>query len=608
MGQDDFLAYYNTELTFLRHMGAQFAKSYPKVAGRLRLGEVGSEDPNVARLMEAFAFLTARVHQKLDDDLPEFADALLDVIYPHYQLPIPALSILQFKPPLEATAPTYILKGTEVETSPAYEQNCRFATCYDVDLYPIKINQVSLSEKIKEVPTTYPHKQQIKSILSIKLSCLSQDVTFSKISPKKIRFYINLNAPYSYKLYQLIFQNIISIAVRKSSNDSDPIIMETNCIEPVGFGQEEGLFPYPEQSFLGYRLLTEFFAFPQKFLFFDVHFADALSVQEVGMDLDILIYLKSSDAELSSILTANSLMLGCTPIVNLFEVQAEPILVDHSSVDYLVIPDARQLEEIETYQVKDVTLQTSFGQIKTCYPLYSLKPGQDSQSLAFWQTKTGTQKEFEHGTDQRRETLISFTDLNLNPLIETHQIAQLKLLCTNHSLPQKLPYGGVEPKLQLMKGDFAGSIQCLLPFTPRYRLHTGKGVRWQLISHCMLNSLPFGDSEQGQPILQEILRLYNFNNSEDNNMLIDSIESIQANHAVARCQDHYGNAVFRGTEVTLCFKEMGFSNLFLFSSVLEKFLSKYCSINSFTQLVVKYSNPSKEIMKWAPRAGSKALL
>lgn len=605
--QDDFLAYYNAELTFLRHMGTQFAKSYPKVAGRLRLSDAGSEDPNVARLMEAFSFLTARIHQKLDDDLPEFADALLDVVYPHYQRPIPALSILQFKPNKEATASASILKGSEVETSPVYENNCRFSTCYDVDLYPIKVSHVSLSEKINRVPENSPNiHQKIKSVLRLRLSCLSKDLTFSKLSPTKVRFFINLNAPYSYKFYQLIFQNIVTMGLVRSLNDSNPIPMDKTCIQPVGFGQEEGLFPYPEQSFLGYRLLTEFFAFPHKFLFFDLHLPDTLSMQEIGSEIDILIYLSGSDTELSSILTEKSLMLGCTPIVNLFETKAEPILIDHYSVDYLIIPDARQLEEIEAYQIKDVVLQSSSSKNQACYPLYGLKPG--SQPSAFWHAKTGMQKDFELGADKKKEMYISFTDLEFNPLATSQSIAQLKLLCTNHTLPQKLPFGGGEPKLQLTKGEFAGSIRCLFPFTRTYKLPMSKGIRWHLISHFMLNSLPFDNSSQGQSVLQEILRLYNFNNSEENNILIESIESIIVNPAVYRCSSHYGNAVSRGTEIVVSFKECDFSNLFLFSSVLEKFLSIYCSLNSFTQLVIKYSNHSEEIMRWGPRSGSKPLL
>src|SRR5512136_1590812 len=94
--RDDLLVYYERELSFLRQMGAEFADKYPKIAARLLIESTRCEDPHVERVLEAFAFLAARVHLKIDDEFPEITEALLGILYPHYIRPIPSMSVVEF--------------------------------------------------------------------------------------------------------------------------------------------------------------------------------------------------------------------------------------------------------------------------------------------------------------------------------------------------------------------------------------------------------------------------------------------------------------------------------------------------------------------------------
>ena len=186
-------------------------------------------------------------------------------------------------------------------------------------------------------------------------------------------------------------------------------------------------------------------------------------------------------------------------------------------------------------------------------------------------------------------------------------IAQISLLCTNHQLPSQLPHGGGHPKLQLVKENIEGEIRSLLPFTPCYHLPLSNGIRWQLISHLMLNTFTFSKNSDATKFLKEILHLYNFSQMEEHALFINNIASVETKPIVARGSYNYGNTVFSGTEMIVTFVKEH-PAIFLFSSVLEKFIASYCSINSFTQLTIQYANKSGEVIQWKPNMGSKVLL
>jgi type VI secretion system protein ImpG len=597
--KSDFLKYYNAELTFLRASGKEFAKNNPKTARYLHLDNSASQDPHVARLIESFAFLTARIHRKIDDDLPELADALLDILYPHYQCPIPSLSIVQFKVNPHTAAPSLLSKGTSLETSSSQGNRCQFKTCYDVILQPIELTHVELIEKTS--PQT-PFLPSTQSALVIQLSCLNSKMSFSQLNPKKLRCYINLATPYAYNLYELLFRYGLGGFI--VGDNLEPIAFSSKNITAVGFDLEQGLFPYSDQSNLSYRLLTEFFVFPEKFLFFDIIFDENLfSKNTIGPQIKIILCFNESKPNLRQILNANSLILNCTPLINLFEVQAEPFLIDHTQSAYPIVPDARRLNEIEIYNVKSISISDRSGVSKTSAPLYGFQTG-DPQTI-YWQINRKNRADFSKKTGRMWDVSVSIAEniQTADPLI-----IQPLLLCTNHQIPGQLPFSGEYPKLQLVNDNFEGTIHCLRPFTLYHHLPLSNGIRWQLISHLMLNGLSFSDNNvDATKCLTEILRLYNFSEAAEQALFINNITLVETKPATARGSNNYGNIVFSGTEVTLTVSE-DHPTIFLFSSVLEKFLASYCAINSFTQLIVKYEHKPGDTITWKPNMGSKVLL
>jgi len=285
MNHDDLLAYYQQELTLLRQLGAEFSQAHPKIAGRLRLGAKMVEDPHVARLLEAFAFLTAHVHAKLDDDFPAISDALLEVLYPNYLAPLPALSIAHLQIDIEKlTGLKTIAKNTLLVSDSSYGESCFFRTCYPVELWPIKVIDANVNSS--------------PAVLRLRLGCTKDKLVFAGFELDKLRFFIHAAPQQAYALYQLLFNHVRAITLAESTQDKNPISLDKSCLRQVGFDEDNNLLPYNSRIFMGHRLLTEFFALPEKFLFFElVDLKDKIKNKFIkeNQNLEIYLYLGKID-------------------------------------------------------------------------------------------------------------------------------------------------------------------------------------------------------------------------------------------------------------------------------------------------------------------------
>ena len=176
---DELLPYYEKELAFIRQMGAEFAKEHPKIAGRLGINAESVEDPHVSRLIESFAYLNARIQHKLDDDFPELSDALLEVLFPHYQRPIPSMNIVQFVADREKLDAGFLVeKNTLLDTEQFNGESCRFTTVYDTQIHPFEVAEASMLGR----PFATPGSGQFKgagSVLKLSLQCFTNDISFA---------------------------------------------------------------------------------------------------------------------------------------------------------------------------------------------------------------------------------------------------------------------------------------------------------------------------------------------------------------------------------------------------------------------------------------------
>lgn len=607
---DELLPYYNRELAFFRRMAAKFAAANPKVAARLRLGPEASEDPHVERLIQAFAFLNARTRHKLEDDFPEISDALLSVLYPHYLAPIPSMAIVQFVlDPSQSglTAGYHLDRDTELETEPIQGEPCRFRTTYPVHLWPIRLASAELSGRPIAAPTT-PRSAEAVAVLKLRLECLSEETPFREVAPGSLRFYLKGPTQYTYAIYERLLNNVLQIALAGSHQDSNPILLDRSCVRPVGFASDEGMLPYPPRTPLAYRLLTEFFTFPQKFLFIDIDGLDEDALDRLDHALEIYVYLDQSSVDLEQNVSEDTFRLGCTPIVNLFDQRAEPIQLTQTRSEYRVVPDARRPLAGEVYSVDRVTAISASNEEVEYLPLYSVKhTTRREEPEAFWYAMRRPGEALEDETDEGTEVYLNLVDLNFDSAVQEDVYVDVETTCLNRDLPNRLPFGGGQPELYLSEGAAPLSpIECLTAPTPTRRPPRRQGAVWRLISHLSLGHLSIVDGQEGGAALREILTLYDFTDSAEIRATIDALLSVNSQRVVGRVS----GGICRGTEVQLQFSPEQFSEngIYLFASVLEHFFGLYCSINSFSQLAVTIKGRDGVVCRWPARAGEKTLL
>jgi type VI secretion system protein ImpG len=612
---EELLEYYNRELRFIRQLADAFARSHPKIAERLRLNsDDAADDPHVERLIEAFAYLTARVRFKLDDDFPEITESLLNILYPHYLAPIPSMAIVQLQldpEQVQLTGGHVIPRHSELQTEMIEGKPCYFRTCYPVTLWPIELKQATLSEAPFAAPET-GHATRSTSVLRMVFGSLTDEITFEAMGLDAVRFFLRGQPHIVYRLYELLLNNTIGMAVARSPKDSEPIVLDPEtCLRGVGFEHDEGLVPYPARSFLGYRLLTEYFAFPQKFLFVDFRLPAAQRLGPLGKQLEIYLFLNRSAPELVRTVSAQTFQLGCTPVVNLFKQRAETIQLTHTDFEYPVVPDRRLPLAYEIYSIDQVAGSPPQGNPVEYRPFFSVKHALDrAAERTFWHATRRPAEEAGVAGDKGTDVYISLVDLKFRPSAPSNWTLDVETTCLNRDLPERLPFGGDQPRLEMSEGKgLVSRILCLTPPSRTLRPPLRHGTLWRLISHLSLNHLSLTGDEKAEA-LREILKLYDFKDSEETRGQIDGILSASGRKIVGAVKTEGLLAHCRGIEVSIRLDEDRFTGggLFLFASVLERFLALYCTINSFTKLVATVKGREGELRRWRPRMGEKVLV
>lgn len=609
--RDDLLFYYERELAFLRRTGAEFADRYPKVASRLQLEPSKCEDPHVERLLEAFAFLAARVHLKIDDDFPEVSESLLNVVYPHYVRPMPSMSLVEFELDPEQGKQTTgipVPRGSVLYSRPVGGSPCRFRTCYDTTLWPVAVAGAQWTTPERLRPAV--RAPDAGAALRLELQCFT-DVRFDQLSLDALRVHLAGDASVVYSLYELLCNNTARVLVRDPEGKARPLTLGPEVLRPVGFEPDEGMLPFPGRSFLGYRLLQEYFTFPEKFLFLDLAIGAELRAAGYGARAEVVVLLTTFERTdrrqvLEQGVSAETFRLGCTPVVNLYEQTAEPILVSQRRHEYKLVPDARR-PNTEVFSVDDVVAVTP-GEPEPLRmeALYSLRHATErGRAQLFWQASRRPSK---WRQDEGTDVFLSFVDLGAHTVHPDRDTVTARLTCFDGDLPSRLPFGGAGSDFELRGGGPFRRITALVKPTPVLQPPLGRPQLWRLISQLSLNYLSLVDD--GVDALREILRLHNMGDSASGEKQIQGLLAVSSEPVHARVVGDHGLAFARGRRVHLEFDEEQFAGggVYLFASVLERFLGLYASLNSFSALTVTSSQRKRPLRAWAPRSGARALL
>ncbi|EYF02868.1 type VI secretion system baseplate subunit TssF [Chondromyces apiculatus] len=591
----ELLDLYARELAYLRERGAEFSAAYPKIAPRLGLEGRHCSDPHVERLLESFAFLTARLQHRLDSDLPELTTALLGVLYPPLQSPVPSMAIAAFdvKPKdSKLTSGLVIERHTPLFAEARGGPTCRFRTCYPVTLWPIAVESAGF---------TAPEKLDLPSgasgvMAALQLQLRSGGPPLRALGPTRLRFYLNAGGMVGYRLYELLFGHTLRVLVA----DAEGRPVGEARLHPVGFGADEDALPYPTHAHAGHRWLQEYFAFPEKFLFCDVE----LGALPEGAAMQIL-FLLDRRPPASLVVRADTFQLGCTPIINLFPRTTEPIRVDGRFPEYRLVPDARRERTTEIHSILRVTATAPGEAEQIDYaPFFSFSHHREGAGpRAFWHARrVATDREEVPGTD----VFLSFVDTTFSPAQPPSRAVYASVLCTNRDLPEEMSAG---VRLQPERGAAVGTISCLTKPTPQRDPPLAGQALWRLVSNLSLNHLSLS-GPSGLDALREILRVYLPDQIPDAERQIQGIAAVSARTVARRTGPDAWRGFCRGTEVTLTFDEEQFvgQSPLLFAEVLGRFLSLYAHINTFTELVLKSTAREEVWKRWPPMAGARPLL
>ena len=619
---EGLLNYYERELTYFRQMGAEFAAKYPKIASRLLLEPDKCEDPHVERLIQSFAFLAGRIHKKLDDDYPELTESLFQILSPHFLAPIPSMSIAQFSPNSKSgqLAKGFVIqRGETLRSQPVNGEPCYFRTCFPVTLWPVAVDEV------QQMP---PEPGAVARALSLIRMRVRNEagMPFPEVGVTSLRFYLDGESHVTFPLYEALLNQALEVRLRtlRPAQPTRAIRLDpASCIRPVGFESDEAMLPYPDRSFPGFRLLQEYFVFPQKFLFFELNGFGQLSGDEYAEGVEIEIYFDRT-IKTERAIAANMFRLGCTPVVNLFQRTAEPIRFTEGQAEYRVLPDIRRPDAGEIYSIDDVKGSSSYlDEPMRFEPLYSIRhtTDRDEHRLSWHASRKPSERKGDKGTDVYLSLVNHRADDSMPP-VET---VVVQVTCTNRDLPAKLPFAGEHGRLRpsdpdlLSREDSGGGdlelegaapirkVRFLVKPTETVRVSARRAIQWRLVSNLSLNYLSLCE---GPEPLHEMLLLYDFAESPAVRQQIMGITKVGSRPIVRRVPSGPGTGFCRGVEVTIEFDEDKFvgAGVYVFAAVLERFLSLYVSLNSFVQVVAVSRQRKDAVKRWNPRSGSQILL
>jgi type VI secretion system protein ImpG len=615
------VAYYNSELRYIREMAGEFAREFPKIAGRLALDRDAKDicpDPYVERLLEGFAFLAARVHLKLDAEFPRFTQTLLETVYPHYLGPVPSMGVVHFEPDPRDPGPEegFLLERGTALRSQSDETPCQYRTAHDVRLWPLKISDSRYYTRTI-VELGIPASLEAKAALLIRLQTTG-DKKLKELKLDRLPFFIRGSDEIPIWIYEQIFARGTHLILQTPKGPSHfHEILPASTIQRIGFRESEALLPRSPRSFEGYRLLKEYFACPQRFLFFELTGLASAFQRCEGDRLEIVIALRAAEPKLDNRIDANSFALFCTPVINLFPKRLDPILISDRFSEFHIVPERTRPIDFEIYQIQSVVgILARINEEQRFDPFY-LARDSEGRSGAYYTVnrvpRVLTAKEKKFGAVSSyagSEVFISLVDSEVAPY--NRQLSQLSItaLCTNRHLPIQLPISVGESDLVTELYSPVASVRWVaVPTVPIASTAEGD-PSWRVISHLSLNYLSLLDSKDGEGAvaLRDLLKLYVNPNDVFTLRQIDGIRSIAAAPIVQRVVGPGPLTFARGLEVRITLDEEAFegSGIFVLGAVLAHFFARYVSINSFTETVI-VSKRRGEVMRWPSLIGKRQI-
>ncbi|WP_338770381.1 type VI secretion system baseplate subunit TssF [Massilia sp. METH4] len=599
----DLLPYFERELVVLRGYAAEFAARFPRVADRLRIGD---GDAQFERLLQALALLAARIVTRIDDGFPQFTEALLNSLFPHYLRRFPSCAIASFtlmdKGLEEMSGVRVIKRGTILESQPVQGTRCKFQTATDVAMAPLAITAAQF-EPLLRAPSGTKLAADATASLSITIASVSSKLALSQIPLDTLRVFADGDPSFCAALHDTLFMHVTGAFIESPTGNWLPL--PESPLLPVGCADDEALIPFGDRSHRAWRILTEYFCFPDKFRFFDIDLA-ALHTVLPSNNRSVTLHLALSRmppdgnaARMLRLLQASHLRLFCTTVVNLFKQPVRPVAVTSMAAEYSLVADAPRPQAFEVYSVDAVHQQPKDGDLVEFTPLYARGHGVSGRGR-HWILR---HDEVLEATSPGHEKRMALVDINAAALKVERSSLSVHVTCTNRDLPHQLSHGASSGDLAL-PGAVGGPVVRLLA-KPSLTQHFAAGQNhWRLISHLTLNHHAL--VPKGLPTFKELLTLHDLPASPVTRRMIEGIVNLDHEITTAWIKHKRGCSLVKGLEVHITVDEEAFvgSGIHLFAQVMDHLLGLYVQVNNYVELVLLSQRNQREIWRCKRRNGS----
>jgi len=616
------LRYYNQELRYLRELGGEFAREFPKIASRLGMEGLEVSDPYVERLLEGCAFLAARVQLKQDAEFPRFSHRLLELIYPNFLAPIPAMLVAQVTPVPDAN----LLKGQLLPRdsvllgprSAVSETRCEFRTAQSVQLTPLATISAEYFLNVSDLGlSAYALPERPRSGVRISLQ-LPAGMTLDKLELDTLRFYLGGQTDIAMHLHEMALSCAVGVLVGAPGRAATRQFLPASNITQVGYRDDEAMLPVTLRGFAGTRVLQEYFAFPERFLFLDIAGLRKAFAATAGNTVEIIILFSQQGQGLDGAVTPENFALHCVPAINLFPKRADRIQISEGDFEFHIVPDRTAPLDYEVYDVVSMMGYDDEGGERRFLPLYAPDrntPSSQSAYYTIWREprlmSETARRDGPRSGYVGSEVFASLVDPNDAPFSESLRQMSLQTRCTNRDLPVFMPGSGGHGEFTLDSGVPISSVRMVAgPSRPHTALREG-GVAWRLLNLLSLNYLSLLDTEGGEAAaaLRDLLSRFPQGTDPAVRRQIEALQQVTTRPVVRRHPLPGPIAFGRGIEVQLTVDELGHAggSAFLFGAALHNYLSRHASMNSFVETVL-VSLTRGEVMRWKPSRGARPVL
>ncbi len=583
-----------------------------------------SDDPHVERLLQSFALMSAQHGIRLEDEVPEFTHALIDTIHGAFLRPFPSCAMAQFHGNRDGkqTEPRVIPRGTQLV---APNSRLVFCTASDVTLVPLSVSTVRYATSAV-APMQAALPPDATGLLSFTLELTSPSARFA-IAPDMLRLHLVGDREIAAALADGVLMHSARVFVELDGNGRWTRV--DMPLVAAGFDDADALLPPPRDTTVApFHLLMEYGAFPARFDGLDLNLARlkrlAGGARRITMHIALTgIHPDSRRAQRLVAASADNLRLFCTPVVNLFSSNAEPIETKAGLPYYALKPfSLKTTATTEVWSVDQVRITTAQGSailppfeslqhaLGAAPGLYWIvlrdearrapkspselpKPGQE----ALHERVAGVSRDASHGLEL---ALVNARGEPVDPAAERQ--LDIVLSCTNGNLADMR-----ERHLAVRDANAGDEIELLAQPSASPEPVFRRGELWELLSWLVPQAVRL--NAEGLTQFKRLCARFGMF-APDGGRRFDALVSLSTERVRRWMPGKPASAFVQGLEIRLVIDEQRFVQFSLdgLGRVMDRLFTPYVPTISFVQIVLVSAETGAVLRRGEPCTGTQPVI